>query len=68
MKKTIIILSAIIMASCTTEEDITSYMDNSPPASRSSITDESTTNPTLMTDWENIDKITLYNGNEVAAP
>jgi hypothetical protein len=68
MKKTIIILSAIIMAACSTEENITSYMDNSPPASRSSITDDSTTNPTLMTDWENVNKIVLYNGNMVDAP
>lgn len=68
MKKIIIILSAIIMAACSTEEDITFNMNNSSPTSRSSITDESTTNPTLMTDWENVDEITLYNGARVAAP
>lgn len=56
------------MAACTTEESITSYMDNSPPISRSSITDDSTTNPTLMTDWENVNEITLYNGDKVDAP
>ena len=36
-------------------------MNNSSPTSRSSITDESTTNPTLMTDWENVDEITSSN-------
>ena len=56
------------MAACTTEESITSYMDNSPPISRSSITDDSTTNPTLMTDWENVNEITLYNGASTLSP
>lgn len=56
------------MTACNTEENITPYMDNSPPFSRSSITDDSTTNPTLMTDWENVNEITLYNGTRVAAP
>lgn len=68
MKKAIFILNVIIMTACNTEENITSYMDNSPPFSRSSITDDSTTNPTLMTDWENVNEITLYNGTRVAAP
>ena len=40
MKKTIIILSTIIMAACSVEEEITFNMNNSSPTSRSSITDE----------------------------
>ena len=68
MKKTIIILSTIIMAACSVEEEITFNMNNSSPTSRSSITDESTTNPTLMTDWENVNQIVLYNGSVIDAP
>lgn len=68
MKKCITVLLAVVLTACTVEENITSYVDNSSPMSRSPITDESETNPTLMTDWENVDKIILCNGRKIDVP
>ena len=36
--------------------------------SRGVIEDDSTTNPNLISDWENVDKIVISNGNTIVAP